>query len=69
MASLIEKVSVEMENISAVLEELKKIKDKPDKTLVELVGIIKDKHNVCFHINWNNKRNIAFILIWVQCKD
>ena len=63
------RVNVEMENISIVLRELKEIKDKPDKTIVELVGIIKDKRNVYFHINWNNKRNIAFILIWVQCKD
>ncbi len=46
MASLIEKVNVEMENISIVLEELKEIKDKPDKTLVELAGTGTFLHNV-----------------------
>ncbi|MCD5384061.1 DUF86 domain-containing protein [candidate division WOR-3 bacterium] len=46
MASLREKVNVEMENISLVLEELKKTKDKPDKALVELAGIGTFLHNI-----------------------
>ena len=46
MASLREKVNVEMENISIVLDELKKIKNKPDKTLAELAGIGTFLHNV-----------------------
>ena len=46
MASLREKVNVEMENISIVLEELKKTKDKSNKTLVELAGIGTFLHNV-----------------------
>ena len=53
MASLIEKVNVEMENISAVLKELKEIKDKPDKTLVELAGTGTFLHNV-----YNGMENI-----------
>ncbi|MEW5693174.1 MAG: hypothetical protein AB1765_07750 [Candidatus Hydrogenedentota bacterium] len=46
MVSLREKVNVEMENIFIVLEELKKNKDKPDKTVVELAGIGAFLHNV-----------------------
>lgn len=46
MGSLREKVNVEMENISIVLEELKKTKDKPNKTLVELAGIGTFLHNI-----------------------
>ena len=45
MANLREKVNVEMENISMVLEELRKFKDKPDKTSVELAGIGTFLHN------------------------
>lgn len=39
------RVNVERENISIVLEELKKTKDKPDKTLVELAGMGTFLHN------------------------
>lgn len=46
MANLRERVSVEMENISIVLEELEKTKDKPDKTPVELAGIGTFLHNI-----------------------
>ncbi len=46
MASLREKVNVEMENVPIVLEELKKIKDKPNKTSVELAGIGAFLHNI-----------------------
>ena len=46
MASLREKVNVEMENISIVLEELEKIKDKPNKSTVELAGIGAFLHNI-----------------------
>jgi uncharacterized protein YutE (UPF0331/DUF86 family) len=46
MASLREKVDVEMENISIVLEELKKTKDKTGKSLVELAGMGTFLHNV-----------------------
>ncbi len=46
MASLREKVNVETENVSIVLEELKKIKDKPNKTSVELAGIGAFLHNI-----------------------
>ncbi len=46
MVSLREKVDVEMENISIVLEELKKIKDKPAKAPVELAGIGTFLHNI-----------------------
>ena len=46
MASLREKVNVEVENISIVLEELKKIKDKPNKSIVELAGIGTFLHNI-----------------------
>ncbi len=46
MASLREKVNVEMENISIVLEELENIKDKPAKAPVELAGIGTFLHNI-----------------------
>ena len=46
MASLREKVNVEIENISIVLEELKKFKDKPDKTSIELAGMGAFLHNI-----------------------
>ncbi|MCK4642452.1 hypothetical protein KAU32_02320 [bacterium] len=46
MVSLREKVSVEMENISLVLEELEKVKDKPNKTPVELAGMGAFLHNI-----------------------
>jgi uncharacterized protein YutE (UPF0331/DUF86 family) len=39
MADLREKVDVELENISAVLAELKNIKDKSNKTVTELAGM------------------------------
>ena len=45
MANLREKVDVEMENISAVLSELTKIKDKSNKSIAELVGIGAFLHN------------------------
>ncbi|MGB2841704.1 MAG: hypothetical protein WBC40_04405 [Halobacteriota archaeon] len=45
MANLREKVDVELENISAVLVELKKIKDKSNKTVAELAGIGTFLHN------------------------
>ncbi len=45
MADLREKVDVELENISAVLAELKKIEGKPDKTVAELAGIGTFLHN------------------------
>ena len=45
MANLREKVDVELENISAVLAELKKIEGKPDKTVAELAGIGTFLHN------------------------
>ncbi len=45
MANLREKVDVEMENISAVLAELEKIKDKSNKTIAELAGIGTFLHN------------------------
>jgi len=46
MASLRERVNVEMENISVVLKELEKIKDKPNKSIVELAGIGTFLHNI-----------------------
>jgi len=46
MISLREKVNVEMENISIVLRELKKIKDKSNKSVVELAGIGTFLHNI-----------------------
>ncbi|PXF59209.1 MAG: hypothetical protein C4B59_11935 [Candidatus Methanogaster sp.] len=45
MVSLREKVDVELENVSTVLDELEKIKDEPSKTLVELAGIGTFLHN------------------------
>lgn len=39
MASVKEKINAEMENIRKVLTELEKVKDKPNKELVVLVGI------------------------------
>ena len=45
MANLREKVDVEIENISAVLAELKKIKDKSNKTIAELAGMGTFLHN------------------------
>jgi len=39
MASVKEKVHAEMENITKILIELEKVKDRPDKELVVLVGI------------------------------
>lgn len=45
MANLKEKVNVEMENLTMVLEELEKVKDKPNKTTVELAGIATFLHN------------------------
>ena len=45
MVSLREKVDVELENVSTVLDELEKIKDKPSKTVVELAGIGTFLHN------------------------
>ena len=45
MANLKEKVDVERENISAVLAELKGIKDKSNKTIAELAGIGTFLHN------------------------
>jgi uncharacterized protein YutE (UPF0331/DUF86 family) len=38
-----------MENISAVLAELKKIKDKSNKTIAELAGIGTFLHNFFVH--------------------
>ena len=45
MVSLREKVDVELENVSTVLDELEKIKDEPSKTIVELAGIGTFLHN------------------------
>ena len=45
MANLREKVDVELENISIVLTELEKIKDKPRKTTAELAGMGTFLHN------------------------
>lgn len=53
MANLRDKVNVEMENISATLEELGKIKDKPNKNQVELAGIAAFLHNI-----YNGMENI-----------
>jgi uncharacterized protein YutE (UPF0331/DUF86 family) len=39
MASVKEKVRAEMENIAKVLAELEKVKDRPNKELVVLVGM------------------------------
>ncbi len=39
MADIFEKVHAEMENISKVLSELEKVKDKPEKEVVVLAGI------------------------------
>ena len=39
MVSVKEKVHAEMENISKILIELDKVRDKPNKELVILVGI------------------------------
>ena len=39
MVSLREKVDVELENISTILDELEKIKDEPSKTIVKPAGI------------------------------
>lgn len=46
MADLRERVNVEIENISIVLEKLEKIKDKPNKTEVELAGMGTFLHNI-----------------------
>ncbi|HAW50245.1 TPA: hypothetical protein DCX16_04790 [bacterium] len=46
MANVKESVNVELENISTVFIELKKIKDKPNKTIVELAGIGAFLHNI-----------------------
>lgn len=46
MADIRDKINAEMENISVVLDELNKIKDKPDKSLVELAGIATFLHNI-----------------------
>jgi len=46
MASLREKVDVELENISIVLGELKKVKNKSNKSIVELAGIGTFLHNI-----------------------
>ncbi|MEW5759269.1 MAG: hypothetical protein AB1779_00715 [Candidatus Thermoplasmatota archaeon] len=45
MANLIEKINAEMENITVVLRELEKVKDKPNKTNLELAGIATYLHN------------------------
>jgi hypothetical protein len=45
MANLREKVDAELENISIVLAELEKIKDKSDKTTAELAGMGTFLHN------------------------
>lgn len=45
MANLREKIDVEMENISAVLSELTKIKDKSNKSIAELADIGAFLHN------------------------
>jgi uncharacterized protein YutE (UPF0331/DUF86 family) len=45
MASLREKVQVELENIALVLEELKTAQDEPNKRVVELAGIGAFLHN------------------------
>ena len=45
MASLREKVDVELEHVSTVLDELEKIKDKPGKSIVEMAGIGTFLHN------------------------
>jgi len=39
MASIKEKIYAEIENITKVFIEFEKVKDKPDKELVVLVGI------------------------------
>lgn len=39
MANIKEKIYAEMENITKVLIELEKVKDRPNKELVVLVGI------------------------------
>ena len=46
MAELKDKVNAEIENISVVLEELKGIKDKPNKNTAELAGIGTFLHNI-----------------------
>jgi len=46
MASLREKVDVELENISIVLGELKKVKNKSNKSIVELAGMGTFLHNI-----------------------
>lgn len=46
MANVKESVNVELENISTVLIELEKVKDKPNKTTVELAGIGTFLHNI-----------------------
>jgi len=45
MANLSEKINAEMENITVVLGELEKVKDKPNKTSLELAGIAAYLHN------------------------
>ena len=46
MASLRERIEAEKESLSGVLEELEKVRDKPDKTTVELAGIGAFLHNI-----------------------
>lgn len=52
MADLREKVDAEMENITIVLDELERVKDKPNKTTLELAGIATYLHN--FYIGIEN---------------
>jgi len=46
MANLKDKLKAEMENISIVLRELEKVKDKPNKSIVELAGLATFLHNI-----------------------
>ena len=46
MASINEKTTAEMENIRRVLGELDKVKGKPNKEVVTLVGIGAYLHNI-----------------------
>ncbi|KPL02199.1 MAG: hypothetical protein AMJ73_09080 [candidate division Zixibacteria bacterium SM1_73] len=59
MASVREKVQAEMENITKVLKELERVKDRPNKELVVLVGIGAYLQNI-----YTGMENILKQLLW-----
>ncbi|MEW6609886.1 MAG: hypothetical protein AB1414_20980 [bacterium] len=58
MANLNEKINVEMENITVVLGELEKVKDKSNKTKLELAGMATYLNYFQAYTNSKN-RNMA----------